>query len=164
MILTKAKKMKKTCTLYRPEQFSRFVDHELAESIRDEMTRHLVSCPDCRGLVDRYIAMDREINRLAEQEILKFDPDQVKQRLGSALENSRLKPRTSVLTFFHKNIYLKLASIAAILMISLIPFQGALFDSSGPSAIVKSVDSDFASIMIFETQKEKHTIIWLSET
>jgi anti-sigma factor RsiW len=155
--------MEKTCTRYRPEQISRFVDHELAKDIQDEVARHLVSCPDCRSLVDRYTALDREFNHLAEHEILKFDPDQVKQRMGSALEDSR-PPGIRVLKFFNKNIYLKLASIAAILIISLIPFRGALFDPSGPSAIVKSVDSDVASIMIFETQKEQHTIIWFSET
>jgi hypothetical protein len=72
--------------------------------------------------------------------------------------------KSNTFELFNQNIYLKLASITAILMISLFSFQNTWFGTPGPSAIVNSVDTDFASVMIIETQKEKHTIIWFSET
>ena len=97
------------------------------------------------------------------QEIIKIDPAKLKQKLESTIEDSENKSLGNIFGLFSKNINLKLASIAAILMIGLYTFQGSMFDPPGPSAIVKSIDTDFASVMIIETQKEKHTIIWFSE-
>ena len=73
-------------------------------------------------------------------------------------------PNRTPLRLFGKNIYLKLVSLAAVVMIGLFPFDEDLLQNpSGPSAIVNSVDTEYASVMIIETQKEKHTIIWFSE-
>ncbi len=99
-----------------------------------------------------------------DQEVLKIDRARLKQKLDQTFKNSQKKSFGNIFGTFGKNIYLKLASIAAILMISLYTFQGGLFTPSGPSAIVKSVDTDFTSVMIIETQNKKHTIIWFSET
>jgi hypothetical protein len=59
---------------------------------------------------------------------------------------------------------LQLASIAAILLATVIYYQGDTVVPTGPSAIVNSVDGDIASVMILETQASKHTIIWYTES
>jgi len=35
--------------------------------------------------------------------------------------------------------------------------------ASGPSAIIDSLQGDFASVMILETQKSRQTILWIHE-
>jgi hypothetical protein len=99
-----------------------------------------------------------------DQQALKINPDRLRQKLSQTTPYSKKNLLGDIVGLFGKNIYLQLASIIVILMISLFSFQGALFSPTGPSAIVTSVDTDVASVMIIETQKEKHTIIWFSET
>jgi len=157
--------MKKSCNRYRPEDISLFVDTELPQSRYLEIEHHLHNCPDCNRLVEQYKTLSIMFKDHVEQKKLKINPDTLKQRLVPAtpdLQKISLGNRSG---FFGKNIYLKLASIAAILMISLFTFQkGIVGNATGPSAIVTSVDTDVSSVMIIETQKERHTIIWFSET
>ncbi|MCP3876358.1 MAG: zf-HC2 domain-containing protein [Desulfobacteraceae bacterium] len=156
--------MEKTCAKYTSEDLSRFVDNELPQDKYQTIEKHLSHCPHCSLLYDQYTSISTVFNNHVDQEILKIDPVKLKQNLDQTLKNSQKKSFGNIFEHFGKNIYLKLASIAAILMISLYTFQGGLFSPSGPSAIVKFVDTDFTSVMIIETQKEKHTIIWFSET
>ncbi|MCD4721136.1 MAG: zf-HC2 domain-containing protein [Desulfobacula sp.] len=158
--------MKKPCNKYTSEDISRFVDNELPRDRYHTLKQHLHHCPDCSLLIEQYKSISAVFNDHADQQGLKIDAAKLKQKFNTAIQNSKKKSLENVFGFFGRNIYLKLASITAILMISLFMFQGDgdLFDPAGPSAIVKSVDTDFASVMIIETQKEKHTIIWFSET
>jgi len=156
--------MKKPCNKYGTEEISRFVDNELPRNQYHELAQHLHHCPDCRLIVERCKSISAVFNDHAGQQGLKIDPAELKQKLNSTIQNSQKKSFENIFGFLGKNIYLKLASITAILMIGLFAFQGSLFDPAGPSAIVTSVNTDFSSVMIFETQKEKHTIIWFSET
>ncbi|MBU1342619.1 MAG: zf-HC2 domain-containing protein [Proteobacteria bacterium] len=156
--------MKKTCDNYAPEDMSRFVDNELPPNLHREFAQHLIHCPSCSRVVEQYRSITSVFSGHADQEVLKIDGIKLKQKLEKSLQNSEKTTFGNVFGLLGKNIYLKLASITAILMISLFAFQGSLFGPSGPSAIVKSVNTDFTSVMIIETQKEKHTIIWFSET
>ena len=156
--------MEKTCAEYTSEEISRFIDNELPEDQHPAVAQHLIHCQNCSRLVERYRSVSAVINDHADKQVLKIDPAGLKQKTERAIKKLQTKSLGNIFGFFGKNIYLKLASIAAIVMFGLLPFQGALFGPTGPSAIVKSVDTDFASVMIIETQKEKHTIIWFSET
>ena len=154
--------MGKKCKIYTSEDISRFVDNELPHNLYHALAQHLNHCPDCSRINEEYKTLSAVFRDQAHQEVLKIDPGKLKQKLAHTLQNSEKKSLGNIFGLFGRNMYLKLASIAAILMISLYTFQGN--HSAGPSAIVKSVDTDFASVMIIETQKEKHTIIWFSET
>ncbi|WP_300457557.1 zf-HC2 domain-containing protein [Desulfobacula sp.] len=156
--------MGKICNLYKPEEISRFVDNELPPDHYQKIAQHLTHCRDCNRLVEQYRSISLAFNRHADQQKLMIDPDQLTHKLALSVKPSPEKSYRPVWGYFGKNIYIKFASIAAILVISLFMFQGDLMGPSGPSAIVKSVDTDFASVMIIETQREKHTIIWFSET
>ena len=156
--------MKKSCNKYTSEDISRFVDNELSENQYHALTQHIIHCPACSRLVEQYRSISDVFNEHAEQEILKIDRTGLKQKIEYATQNSKGTSLGNVFGFFGKNIYLKLTSITAIVMIGLFTFQGDLLGPSGPSAIVKYVDTDFSSVMIIETQKEQHTIIWFSET
>lgn len=156
--------MKKTCDKYTTEDISRFVDDELPRDKYDAVVQHLNNCPYCQRLSEKYNALSTIFNDQTDQEILTVDATRLEQIISNRIQNSKKPSFTNIFGFLGRNIYLKLASITAILIIGLMPFQGTLFGTQGPSAIVKSIDTDFASVMIIETQKEKHTIIWFSET
>jgi len=156
--------MKKQCTKYTLEEISRFIDNELPQDQHAALAKHHVHCPYCNQIVEQYQSITDVYKEHLNRIPLEIDTLKIKEKFGQTLKNSKKKSKGSMFGFFGKYIYLKLASITAIVMIGLYTFQGGFFDPSGPSAIVKSVDTDFASVMIIETQKEKHTIIWFSET
>lgn len=148
--------MEKICSRYRPREISRFVDNELSQSRHQELAQHLLSCSECSRLARQYQSLSLMFTDHLDTTRLKIDPDSLKQKFERATQSTGKTIRG--------NIYLKLASIAAIVMISLFAFQTGLFRSVDSSAIVTSVDTDFSSVMIIETQKKHHTIIWFSET
>nr|NJM01306.1 zf-HC2 domain-containing protein [Desulfobacula sp.] len=156
--------MEKKCDLYTSEDISRFVDHELSFDQYRSCERHLLLCRDCSRLVDRYKAVSLAFSRHAHGEKIGAHTPDFKHSLDKALKRSENNSLQNISGLFGKNIYLKLAGIAAVLMIGLFPFDGDLFQNpAGPSAIVNSVDAEDASVMIIETKNEKHTIIWFSE-
>lgn len=156
--------MEKSCRKFKDEEISRFVDDELPRDRYDNLADHQAHCKYCRQTIEHYRTMAAVFSHHADQQILKMDPSRTRQAVAQAIQERKIKPSGPVSGFFGKNIYLKLASIAAILMISLFTVQTGLLGGSVPSAIVQSVDTEFSSVMIIETQKEKHTIIWFSET
>ncbi len=156
--------MRQKCSKYSCEDISRFVDNELLEDQHQHLEQHLEYCTHCSTLVKHYKTMSAQFKNFANHKIVQADPAKVKQKLYHTMQNSKTKSFGNIFGFFGKNIYLKLASVAVLLMITIFTFQGKLLTPSGPSAIVKYVDTDFASVMIIETQKEQHTIIWFSET
>ncbi|WP_457551379.1 anti-sigma factor family protein [Desulfobacula sp.] len=154
--------MKKACTIYTSEDISKFIDNELPHPLYHELEQHMNLCPECRRLAEEYKVLSAVLINHADHEILKIDSTRIKANFVHKIKEK--EGLGNIFKLFGKNIYLKLTSIAAILAISLFAFQGGLFDPVGPSAIVISVDTDVASVMIIETQKGKHTIIWFSET
>ncbi len=144
-----------SCDKYTSEEISRFIDSELSLEKYQALEKHLLHCTDCNAIVQNYMAMSTTFSNHTEQQISQIDTQQIKTHLHKAMQ----KPKTS-----SSHLYLKLASFAIVIMISLFTFQDTIFSSPGPSAIVKSVDTDFASVMIIETQKKRHTIIWFTET
>jgi len=157
--------MKKKCALYALEDISRFIDGELSSDQCRSFEHHLSNCRDCSHIVDRYKSVSfifsRHTGRQSMGSSIALNLD---HKFEKMVLNSEKKSSGNTSGLFGKNLYLKLASIMAVLMIGLFPFdEDLLKDPSGPSAIVNSVDAEYASVMIIETQKEKHTIIWFSE-
>ncbi len=156
--------MKKSCSQYTPEDISMFVDNELSRDKYQGLVQHLEQCSHCSSLVKNYMTLSAAFKSHTQSEISQIDSVRVKQKLDQTIQNSENKPLKNSFGLFGKNTYLKIASIAAILMITLFTFQNKLLTPTGPSAIIKYVDTDFSSVMIIETQKKQHTIIWYSET
>ena len=157
--------MKKKCNRYTSEDISRFIDRELPLEQYRSFKHHLPHCRDCSDLLNRYQSVSFAFSHYTDrmtQGIRDADIEQKLEKAFLAFEKKSLKDFSGL---FGKNIYLKLASITAIIMICLFPFNlGLLKDpSAGPSAIVNSVDTEYTSVMIIETQKQKHTIIWFLE-
>ncbi|MFH2091123.1 MAG: hypothetical protein ABIJ31_02060 [Pseudomonadota bacterium] len=156
--------MKKNCTQYTSEQISQFIDKALPDTLFMTIDAHQKNCTDCRDLIKKYQAMSDLFSSHADHQVDKIDTHRLKKNLEPVFGQSHEKYPGLSGKLFGKNIYLKLASIVAIVVISMVVFQGRLSEPTGPSAIVKSINTDFSSVMIIETQQHHHTIIWFSET
>ena len=61
-----------------------------------------------------------------------------------------------------KKLYVPAAAVAA-LLVMFFHLARTPAPTSGPSAIIDSLQGDFASVMILETQKSHQTILWIHE-
>jgi hypothetical protein len=157
--------MKKPCSRYANEIISCFIDNEVNSVLHNEILQHQSQCPDCSPLIEQYRSAAARFTQLADSQTAGLNLDRKTVKSVQAIPAARKKPIFLPTFLFNQNRYLKLAAIAAILVISLAAFQkNHVNEPKSPSAIVKSIDTDFTSVMIIETQKEKHTIIWFSET
>ncbi len=156
--------MEKKCEAYTSEDISRFVDLEPSSDQYRAFEHHLSLCKECSRLFGQYKDLSLAFSRHTHKEAMGIAALDLEHKLEQKIQCSEKKSYQNISGLFGKNIYLKLAGIAAVLMIGFFSFDPTLLGTpSGPSAIVNSVDTEFTSVMIIETQKEKHTIIWFSE-
>lgn len=149
--------MTEQCSKYTEKFISRFVDNEVDPVRSMEFSSHLGKCPDCAKIVARFQKLGVVFNTHAERQIALVSPMEI-----AAKPLDYGKP-TGLFGRMTDHLYIKLASLTAVAaLLILAVFQGT--PSTGPSAIVKSLDTNASSVMIIETIKEKHTIIWFSET
>lgn len=157
--------MEKRCDFYTSEDVSRLIDREISSEKCRSFEHHLSHCRDCRELADRYRLVSFAFSRYTDRMTKGIENVNMEQQFEKTLFVSKKKPLKHFSGLFGKNVYLKLASVIAVIMIGLFPFDDDLLKDplAGPSAIVNSVDTEYTSVMIIETQEEKHTIIWFSE-
>jgi anti-sigma factor RsiW len=156
--------MEKKCDVYTSEDISRFVDIELSSDQCRAFEHHLSLCSECSRLVSQYKNLSLAFSRHTHKRAMGIAALNLEHKLEQKIQCSEQKPYQNISGLFGKNLYLKLAGIAAVVMIGFFSFDPTLFGPpSGPSAIVNSVDTEYTSVMIIETKEEKHTIIWFSE-
>lgn len=156
--------MEKKCEAYTSEDISRLVDLEPSSDQCRAFEHHLSLCSECSRLFGQYKDLSLVFSRHTHKRAIGIAALNLENKLEQKIQCSQKKFYQNVSGLFGKNLYLKLAGIAAVVMIGFFSFDPALLGTpSGPSAIVNSVDTEYASVMIIETQKEKHTIIWFSE-
>ena len=150
---------------------SLFVDNELQEEQARDLIAHLEICPSCAGQIEQLQTMGRSFDLFAQEYADRSRPVPI------AMEDAIAGPipdRVRTLFDFLTPPVLKLVSVTALVLVMAVsvfqiysgsppgPGQDAA-PSAAPSAIVKTVDTESSSVMILETEKEKHTIIWFSE-
>jgi RNA polymerase sigma-70 factor (ECF subfamily) len=94
---------------------------------------------------------------------------QFRDRLMEAVRDLPAKKPVTLWTdrFFRRPVrpfLVAAASLAALFVIAVFALTNDGPAIAGPSAIVKSIDTDYTAVMIFETPETHHTIIWYSET
>ena len=159
-----------TCHKFSKEFISKFVDNALDTESHNAFIRHKVQCPDCCAAEIRFrrvgMIFERQADAMAGQ-VLKNTP-KIFIKTGEMGHESfidrimKRKPRRAQAVIG----MLSLAVVAAI--IALVPWHQEQLQTRlaapGPSAVVNSVDAYGSSVMILETTKTHHTIIWFSET
>ena len=157
--------MTQQCSKYTEEFISRFVDNELDPVGTMEFSSHLGDCQDCAEVVAKFQKLGTLFNTHINTHINTHAARQIARvsRVDMATTLLDYAKPTGIFGRMTDHLYIKLASLTAVAaLLILAVFQGA--PPVGPSAIVKSLDTNASSVMIIETIKEKHTIIWFSET
>lgn len=140
----------KRCSRYPDRFISRFLDGEVLADEHRAFLGHLDCCSTCRETLDRYRRAGDLFRRHVSDQAEKIPPVRMHGKPAGARPFSPL------------GLGLKLASVSAavlILVFAFLPGQQEI----APSAIVDSIDTDYASVLIIEAPDTGHTIIWFSQ-
>ena len=173
--------MTEHCSKYTEKFISQYIDNELDSARSMEFSSHLGNCLGCTGKVNDFKRLGIVFNnhtatqvaqaQVAQAEVAQAEVAQAQVAQASSNMAKKFSNLGKHNGFFARffgsttdHLYIKLASLTAVAaLLILIVFQPPPPQVS-PSAIVKSLDTNASSVMIIETLKEKHTIIWFSET
>jgi len=161
--------MKRECSKYTSEDISCFIDNEYCSNSSGSgqeiaMAEHIQQCRYCSEESRRYRTLSDRFKNHVNDTIFQVDSAVIKHKLIKVMQDHEKKSWKNIFQVSRKYIFLKLTTIVLILFACIFTYQKIHFLPNGPSAIVKYLDTDYSSVMIIETQKEKHTIIWLGET
>ncbi len=138
-----------SCSRYTEEFISRFVDNQVSCPDQDNFVRHMDSCPACAKTLAEFSQVNHAFERHVATQANRIRPISLEKKPAAR----------------SRGIVLKLAAMGTaglIFAVALLPWAGDRI--SEPSAIVNSVDTYGSSVMIIDTQDNRHTIIWFSET
>jgi hypothetical protein len=153
------------CRRYDAKILGLYLDGELEPGALHALEKHLSSCRYCRSVVENLERFSQTFSQGVDQGISGLAHDLSGDRILARIKEEKRSFWADIadLMTAGKNV-LQLASIAVILLATVIYYHGDTVVPTGPSAIVNSVDGDIASVMIIETQVSKHTIIWYTES
>lgn len=170
--------MTKSCRKYTLETISMFIDMELPEAEFKALSAHIEQCEACAEQVKNLQQIATKFDHIATAEVDRLKKTRFNITAGQFASTLTFWNFGRIFKFMREHMSVKVASVAAIAIVTILAvFQGTeeiypkspgpgniAAHLSGSSAIVTSVDTNYSSIMIFETKKEKHTIIWFSNT
>lgn len=155
----------KHCDNYTLETLSCFTDKELPPEICEEISSHLVHCRECRKIIDDYTRISEGFRRKIQTSADSMDSGLLATGVSQRIKQLKTSRFKRWLEFFGgSKIVLQVASIAVIILSTVVYYQMQPGPIDEPSAIVTLVDGNASSVMIFETQEKHHTIIWYTET
>ncbi|MCP3901596.1 MAG: zf-HC2 domain-containing protein [Desulfobacteraceae bacterium] len=158
--------MKRACKIYDEKTIGEFIDNELSSEKNKAIAEHIETCPICHNIATNYQHLSDVFIKSTSDKLDQIDTKLLGQNVLEQIKRKETGFFKKVFDYFSPKIYLKVASVVVIMIASFIYFQERplnSIDSIGSSAVVNSVDGDVSSVMIFETEKSKHTIIWFSE-
>ncbi|MDP8217381.1 MAG: zf-HC2 domain-containing protein [Candidatus Theseobacter exili] len=146
-----------------------FVDNELSDSQKQDMALHVENCAECFNEVNK-----AQQTGLLIRENLIVEPTndamrEIWENIHTELTNShnfKTQQKRSVLKHFNKAKFW-ISAAAALIVISVgtlfysFPYKTGNLQSN--HCFVESIDSASASIMVFETPKNKMTVFWIFE-
>ncbi len=156
--------MGRTCNQYSFEQLNRFADNEMPQDRHDAVAEHCRQCPDCRRTIVQLDTISNTFKSHVEQQADAMDRSAAERHLRDLQNRNRKTEFPHIFGLLGQHLYLKLGLITTLLVVGVFMSNLRPVQPSGPSAIVKYVDTEMPSVMIIETEKHKHTIIWFSET
>ncbi len=150
----------KTCDL---ELLDRYSDHELGADEYTLLDKHLEDCPFCQKILRDNQSISALFGAGIDEELSETHLQAVEERVFAVFDRKRA-PWWSKLgcAFASKRFYVPATAVlAGVVLLSF--FMQPTASVSGPSAIISSLRADVGSVMILETPKSHHTVIWFNE-
>jgi hypothetical protein len=156
--------MKKDQISCDAEVLGRFFDGDLEPGESVAIDGHIEHCPTCQEELRGNQFVSALLRAGVEEELSRANLQEVEERVIALIRSKRglwgihLKN-----LFLSKKLYVPAAAVAAMLVMVFYLARPPI-PASGPSAIIDSLQGDFASVMILETQGSRQTILWIHET
>jgi predicted anti-sigma-YlaC factor YlaD len=145
------------------EALSRFYDEEVEPGEYARIKEHVESCPICRkGLREKMILSHCLGNRLKEA-LQHVHFERVEENVLSLIRRGTIPWWTRLGSCLISKRFVVPATATIALIIFIFFLFGRPISMAGPSAIVSSLESDVASVMILETPGSRQTIVWIVE-
>jgi len=142
---------------------NRFFDEELGPHEFARMTRHLKYCLSCQEALRHNQSVSALLKTGLDEVLARANLEELEEGVLALIHKKRspwwMRLRDQ---FASKKFYVPATAIAT----GLVLFLALLTDPApapGPSAIINSFEGDVGSVMILETEKAHHTILWFSE-
>jgi len=155
--------MKKDKISCDPKILGRFFDRELEPDESVGISGHIEDCLSCKDELRDNQFISALFRAGVEEELSRANLQEVEEGVIALIRTKR-GPRWIHLKnlCLSKKLYVPAASVAAMLVM-LFSLARTPTRAPGPSAIIDSLQGDFASVMILETQKSRQTILWIHE-
>ena len=140
------------------------LDRELDEREVVRLKEHLETCPPCRQALKENQALSKVFKAGFTNVVSRTSLENIENRVMEKIQNRNLpwwRRIPDLLT--PKRMLLPATALTALLVVLVLYLPGSRSINGGPSALVSSLGGETASVMIFETPKTRHTIIWFEE-
>ena len=153
-------KGKVTCA---SSMLSQFFDRELEPEASATISGHLEHCRTCMQELRGNRLLSSLLKAGVEQEMSRVNLQGVEERVIALIHSKRMLWWVHLKGFcLSKKLYVP-AAVAAAMLVMFFHLERTPTPASGPSAIIDSLQGDFSSVMILETQKSRQTILWIQE-
>ena len=150
-------KGKVTCA---SSMLSQFFDRELEPEASATISGHLEHCRTCMQELRGNRLLSSLLKAGVEQEMSRVNLQGVEERVIALIHSKRMLWWVHLKGFCLSYVP---AAVATAMLVMFFHLERTPTPASGPSAIIDSLQGDFASVMILETQKSRQTILWIQE-
>lgn len=146
-----------------PNLLNRFFDEELGPDESARMAHHLKYCGSCQEALRDNQSVSALLRTSLDEALARISFEEVEEGVLALIHRKRspwwMKLRDRVVS---KRFYVPAAAVATGVVLFFALVTGPA-PAPGPSAIINSFQGDVGSVMILETEKSHHTILWFSE-
>ena len=140
-----------------------FFDQELPPQESAGMNRHVEYCPSCKEILQHNQSVSTLLGRGLDETLARVDFEALEEGVLARIDSKRapwwIKLGNQLVS---KRFYVPAAAAATVIVL-FFTFVQSPAPVAGPSAIINSVEGNVGSVMILETEKSHHTILWFSE-
>ncbi len=157
--------MNRNCNI---ELLEKYFDNELTKDEKLLVEDHLKSCLICqyhlKGIERLGEMIKRPVDEATEREDFSLLWNKIERQL-----KPRVKPWETIISLldisyiFKKKVLIPAIATTAIILLVLIPLTYKKDTSISNRSVVEYVESKTHNIMIYESEKDKITVIWLFE-
>jgi hypothetical protein len=142
---------------------NQFFDRELGSEESAKMSGHIEHCRTCKQELRDNRFVSSLLKAGVEQEIARVNLQEVEERVTALIRSKKRLWWVHLKSLcLSKKLYVPAAAVTAMLVM-FFHLARTPTPASGPSAIIDSLQGDFASVMILETRKSRQTILWIQE-
>ena len=148
----------------------KYFDQEATNEERSLVEAHLLSCPDCQDELKLMEGLRDMIRTPVEEAVQKEDFPWVWQKIEREIQLEKrpnwlksLRLWLDVTPILKRKVWIPSVAVMAILILIVTPLLFKKTSSYPGPFVVEYVESQTNNVMVYESENEKVTVIWLFE-